>query len=186
MRRRLDRRLAPLERTFLATRYGPADRRVLVRSDFWRLDGDPPLACVAVGEDTPASAFRGPGWLATSESLTVLARDTAGPVEATVDLPDGSYGVELATIPVPRMPWLFGFSRWRRDVFEKDQPTAFVPLGTAVAAGGRLRVVVPQETALRARLVGLRVSPAGATATPEPAAPDEEQLRRLRALGYVH
>jgi arylsulfatase A-like enzyme len=186
LRRGLARRLAPLERTFLATRYGPADRRVVVRSDFWRLDGDPALACVAVGEDTPASAFRDPGWLATSESLTLLAHDASGPVEATVDLPDGSYGVELATIPVPRMPWLFGFSRWRRDAFEKDQPTAFVSLGTASAAGGRLRVVVPPESALHARVVGLRVSPAGVTAAPEPAAPDEDQLRRLRALGYVH
>jgi hypothetical protein len=45
---------------------------------------------------------------------------------------------------------------------------------------------VPPESALHARVVGLRVSPAGVTAAPEPAAPDEEQLRRLRALGYVH
>jgi hypothetical protein len=186
LRRRLRHRLEPLERTFLATRYGPADRRVLLRPDYWRLDGDPALACVAVGEDTPASAFRNTGWLATSDSLTLLARDAAGPVQATVDLPDGSYGVELATIPVPRMPWLFGFARWRRDAFEKDTPTAFVPLGTASASGGRLRVVVPPESALHARVVGLRASPVGAAATPEPTTPDEEQLQRLRALGYVH
>ncbi len=186
LRRRLERRLEPLERGFLAARYAPADRRVLLRSEYWRLGGDPALACVPVGEDTPASAFGRPGWLATGETLTLLDRDGAGPIEATVDLPDGSYGVELATIPVPRMPWLFGFARWRRNVFEKTEARAFVPLGTAAASGGRLRVVVPPESALHARIVGVRVSPAGAGTAPEPGAPDEEQLRRLRALGYVH
>ena len=186
LRRRLSQRLDPLQRTFLAARYGPADHRVVVRSEYWRVDGEAALGCVPVGEDTPASALRTPGWLATGETLTLLERGAAGSVEAAVDLPDGSYGVELATIPLPRMPWLFGFARWRKDAFEKDRPTAFVPLGTASASGGRLLVVVPPEAALHARVVGLRVSPAGAAVGPEPAAPDEEQLRRLRALGYVH
>jgi arylsulfatase A-like enzyme len=186
LRRRLARRLAPLERTFVATRYAPADHRVVMRADFWRLDGDTNLACVPVGEDTPASALRTSGWLATGDGLALLERGGAGPIEATVELPDGSYSIELATIPVPRMPWLFGFARWRKAAFEKDEPTAFVPLGMAHAAAGRLRVVVPPESALHARVVGLRASPEGVTPAPEAPAPDEEQLRRLRALGYVH
>jgi arylsulfatase len=185
LRRQLDHRLHRLERAFVATRYGPADRRVVVRSDFWRVDGDAVLACVPVGEETTASALRTPGWLATGRGLALLERGGAGPMEASVDLPDGSYGVELATVPVPRMPWLFGFARWRKAAFEKDEPMAFVPLGTARATGGRLRVVLPPESALRAHVVGLRMSPEGVVPAPEPPAPDEAQLRRLRALGYV-
>ncbi len=185
LRHRLSRRLAPLEQRFVATRYGPVDRRVVVRADFWRVEDAAAVSCVPVDEDTPASALRVPGWLAPGHGLALLARDGADPLAASLDLPDGAYDVELATIPVPPMPWLFGFARWRRAAFQKDEPTAFVTLGTARASGGRLRVVIPPGSALHARVVGLRVSPEGAAPVPEATPPDEEQLRRLRALGYV-
>jgi len=185
LRRRLDHRLRPLERAFVATRYGPADQRVVVPSDFWRVDGDAGLACVPVGEDTSRSALRTPGWLATDRGLALLQRGGAGPIEASVDLPDGAYAVELATIPVPPMPWLFGFASWRKAAFQPDEPLAFVQVGTAQATGGRLRIRLPPESALGARVVGLRVTPQGIAPQPEPPVQDEEQLRRLRALGYV-
>jgi arylsulfatase A-like enzyme len=185
LRRRLASRLGPLERAFLATRYGPADRQVLVRSDFWHLQADAPIACVPVGQDTPAAALRTPGWIATGRGLALLERDAAPDLTASVDLPDGSYGVELATIPVAPAPWLFGYARWLRHAFEKDDPAAFVTLGTARATGGRLRVVVPPESALRARVVALRVTPEGVAPAAQGTPPDDEQRRRLRALGYV-
>lgn len=185
LRRRLDQRLDPLERAFVRTRYGPADHRVVIRSDFWRLDGDPALACVPVDEDTPASAFRTAGWFATGRGVALLEDDGAQPLVASLDLPDGSYTVELATVPVPRMPWLFGFARWRKAAFEKDAASAFVPLEPARASGGRLRVVIPPASAQHARIVGVRVSPEGAAPGAAATAPDDEQMRRLRALGYV-
>ncbi len=187
LRRLLAWRLDPLERAFRASRYGPADRRVLMRSDFWRVggDGDPALPCLRVDEETPASAFQPGGWLATGRGLALLDRDGAPRIDAAVDLPDGSYGVELATVPIPPMPWVFGFARWRKAGFQKDKPSVFIPHGLAQAEHGVLRVSIPPDLALGTRVVGLRLTPAGARPDAGAPAPDEEHLRRLRALGYV-
>jgi arylsulfatase len=185
LRRRLDRRLGPLERRFLATRYGPADRRVLLRTDYWHLDGDPALACSRLDEQTPASGFRVPGWLAGDWGIALLRVDGAEPLHASVDLPDGDYALELATIPIPPVPWLFGFTRWRKKGFETFAPSQFVPLGSARASGGRLAVVVPPDRASGSRILGVRVTPEGVAPTPAAPGPNAEELRRLRALGYV-
>jgi arylsulfatase A-like enzyme len=185
LRRRLDRRLEPLERRFLATRYGPADRPVLLRTEYWRLDGDPTLACSRLDQDTPAAAFRAAGWLASERGIALLSPDGVSPLYASLDLPDGSYAVELATIPIPPMPWFFGFTRWRNAGFEKDTPSAFVSLGSATASGGRLDVVVPPDQATGARIVGVRAIPEGVAPQPATPEPDADELRRLKALGYV-
>jgi hypothetical protein len=82
------------------------------------------------------------------------------------------------------MPWLFGFAHWRRASFAKNDPTKFVPIGSASAASSRLGVVIPPDVAQGLRIIGLRVTPAGVS--PTTSAPlDEEQRKRLRALGYV-
>jgi len=185
LRRRLDWRLAPLERRFLATRYGPADRRVLVRTEYWHLDGAPALACSRLDEETPASGFRAAGWLAGDRGIALLRSDDTEPLRASVDLPDGEYTLELATVPIPPVPWLIGFSRWRQEGFEKLAPSRFVPLGSARASGGRLAVVVPPDQASGSRILGVRATPEGVSPPPATLGPDAEELRRLRALGYV-
>ena len=185
LRRRLARRLDALEQSFLAGRYGPADQPVVVPAEFWRVADDPGVSCVSVDQDTPAAALRHPGWLATGRGVALLAQDGARPLGASLDLPDGGYRLELAAVPAPPMPWLFGFAHWRKATFEKDTPLRFIPLGPARAAAGRLDVVVKPELALGTRVVGIRASPEGvAAATPAPTL-DDEQRRRLRALGYV-
>ena len=185
LRRRLDWRLGSLERRFLATRYGPADRPVVLRSTYWRLEGAPRLACSSLNEDTPAAAFRAPGWLAGDRGVALLRRDGTEPLRASLALPDGDYRIELAAVPIAPMPWFLGFTRWRKTGFEKDQPTAFVTVGSARASGGQLPVVVDPEHAAGFRILGVRATPEGVALVPPSPGPDAEELHRLRALGYV-
>src|SRR5262249_9181555 len=155
LRGHLDRRLDLPLRHFLATRYGPATSSVVLRPEFWSLENDLAVACVPVNGDTTASALRAAGWLWTEHGLALLDRDGAPPLTATVNVPDGRYVVELAAVPVARMPWLVGFASWRKASFAKDDPTAFVPVGSARSTAGRLRVVIPPEIAQGTRVVGL-------------------------------
>jgi arylsulfatase A-like enzyme len=186
LRRRLDWRLGPLERRYLATRYRRADRGVLLRTEYWRLDGTPALVCSPLNEGTSASTFRTPGWLAGDRGIALLHRRSGEePLHASVDLPDGDYAVELATVPIAPMPWLFGFAHWRRRGFENDHPRAFIPIGTARASGGRLEFVVSPDQASGSRILGVRAIPQGVSPLPAAPGPDAEELRRLRALGYV-
>ncbi len=120
LRRHLHRRLDAPRRTFLSGRYGTPTSSVVLRPEFWSVEDDPAVACVPVNGDTPASALRAPGWLWTEHGLALLERDGAPSLAATVDLPDGGYVVELASVPVARMPWLIGFASWRRTSFAKD------------------------------------------------------------------
>ena len=53
LRQRLERRLGPLERRFLATRYGPANRAVLLRTEYWRLGGAPASGVLAAERGRP-------------------------------------------------------------------------------------------------------------------------------------
>src|SRR5262249_14813098 len=129
-------------------------------------------------------AVRERGGLGTGGGVALLDGDGAPPLAAAVDVPDGSYTVELASVPVTRMPWLIGFARWRKASFAKDDATTFVPIGTARSSAGRLRVDIAPAVAQGLRIVGLRVTPEGVA--PASAAPlDDDQRRRLRALGYV-
>jgi hypothetical protein len=88
-------------------------------------------------------------------------------------------------VPLAPMPWLFGFAHWRRAGFEKDRPAAFLPIGSAGASDGRLDVVVSPEQASSSRILGVRATPKGVAPLPAAPGPDAEELRRLRALGYV-
>jgi hypothetical protein len=184
LRRHLQRRLDGPRRAFLSSRYGTPTSSFVLRPQFWRVEDDLPVACVPVSGDTPAAALRAPGWLWTEHGLALLDRDGALPLAAAVDVPDGAYVVELASVPVARMPWLVGFASWRKASFAKEDATTFVPIGTARARAGRLRVDIAPDVAQGLRIVGLRITPEGVV--PASAAPlDDDQRRRLRALGYV-
>ncbi len=183
--RRLDHRLDHLERAFRGMRYGPADRPVVLRSEFWRLDDPVDLACVPLDGETPRSALHRTGWLATGRGPTLLDLRGATELTARFDVPDGRYHVELLTVVIPRMPRLFGFTAWRKAGFMHDHPVAAVPAGSGEATGGSLAVKIAAEGSTGRRVFAVRVVPEGA-APSEPAAPDDpEQIRRLRALGYI-
>jgi hypothetical protein len=89
------------------------------------------------------------------------------------------------TVPLQRMPLLFGFTAWRKASFLRDEPVAVVPLGPGEAMGGSLVVTIPAEGMAGRRVFGVRAVPEGAGPAGPPAIDDPEQLRRLRALGYV-
>ena len=184
LREHLQRRLDRPRRLFVASRYGPPTSSVVFRPEFWSMADASVVSCVPVNGDTSASALRKPGWLWTEHGIALLDRDGTPPLNAAVDFPDGAYTVELAAAPVPRMPWFFGFAHWRRASFTKDDPTKFVPLGSVQASGNRLGAVIPPDIAQGLRIIGLRVTPAGVSPTISPPL-DEEQRKRLRALGYV-
>jgi len=184
LHRHLRQRLDAPRRTFLASRYGTPTASVVLRPQFWSVADGVAVGCVPVNGDTPASVLRAPGWLWTERGVALLDRDGAPPLAAAVDVPDGAYTVELASVPVTRMPWLIGFARWRKASFAKEDATTFVPIGTARSSAGRLRVDIAPAVAQGLRIVGLRVTPEGVA--PASAAPlDDDQRRRLRALGYV-
>jgi arylsulfatase A-like enzyme len=184
MRRSVGHRLAQRARRFRETRYGPADSPVLLRADFWRLDDTASLECVLVDGETTRGQLRNPGWLATGRGLALRDRDGAPPLAASVEVPDGNYSVDLLTVRIPSMPVLFGFTAWRKAAFLRDEPIERISLGQGQATGGHLRVTIPPDTTAGHRVFAIRLAPEGVTAPPA-AVDDEEQLRRLRALGYV-
>jgi hypothetical protein len=115
----------------------------------------------------------------------LLERDDAAPLTTILDLPDGSYTVDLLAVAIRPMPALFGFTAWRKASFLRDQPVDRIAVGRSQATQGRLRIAIPPDTALGRRVFAVRATPDGvAPVTPAPV-DDEEQLRRLRALGYV-
>ena len=178
-----DRLDAP-EHAYRRGRYAvPADRPFDVPASFWRLaTGD--VGCLAVGVDTPSSAFGQPGWLWTGRGLALLAAPLSRPVTIEVDAPDGMYEVEAGIVPVAPQPWFFGFERWRRKSFRDPAPVSYVPVGRATAHAGTVRLEIPPEVGLGRHLVSVRLTPPGSShvggAEPDPAL--EERLRRL---GYV-
>jgi arylsulfatase A-like enzyme len=175
------------ERAFETTRWERASGSVLVRPDFWRLDAGARLRCVPVDLDTPRGFLREPGWLWTERGL-VDASDGDRALAIRARLPDGDYDVDAAAVAVPSPPWLFGYGRWLRKSFLEETPGVFVPLGRVRAADGWLRTELPASAAEDRHLIGIRVTPAGMP--PRPFGKDgevggDEQLERLRALGYV-
>jgi arylsulfatase A-like enzyme len=185
MRRSVSHRLGPRARGFQETRYAAPDCPVVLRSEFWRLDTAAPLNCVPVDSETTRASLGAPGWLVTGRGLALLGRDGAVPVTASLDLPDGAYTVDLLTVAVPPMPALFGFSAWRKASFLRDEPVQRIPVGRSQATGGHLRIAIPPDTATGRRVFAVRASPEGVSTGTPAAVDDEEQLRRLRALGYV-
>jgi hypothetical protein len=185
MRRSVSHRLGVPARRFLQTRYGPADRRVILRSDFWVLDGPVSVHCVAVDGQTSRAGLRAPGWLSTGRGVALVRSNAASPLAVSIDLPDGSYTVDLLAVAIPPMPRLFGFTQWRKRSFLRDEPVERIALGGARATGGRLRVGIPPDAAVGRRVFAVRAAPDGVAPAVPGAVEDEEQLRRLRALGYV-
>lgn len=176
------------ERAFEATRYERASGSVLLRPDFWRLDGGADVRCVPVDLDTPRGFLREPGWLWTERGM---ARGDGGPegvLTVRVSVPDGDYDVDAAAVAAPPPPWLFGYGRWLRKSFLEDTPGTFVSLGRARAESGWLRVGLPAAAAHGHHVIGLRVTPAGLSPrafAKDREAGESEQVKRLRALGYV-
>jgi arylsulfatase A-like enzyme len=186
LRRALAARLDEAERDFRARRYGPPRVPFELPSEFWEVEDAHGVACLPVDGTTPRSAFAQPGWVSTGRGVTLLAATDVPPLPLTLTVPDGGYTVEAGTVEVPRMPWLFGFGRWRRESFLSTTPSAFVPLGNLTARGGSMSVSLVPAAARGRRVVGLRFTPADATAPPAGTAPiSDAQRERLRALGYV-
>ena len=176
------------ERAFETTRWERASGSVLVRPDFWSLDGDAKVRCVPVDLDTPRGFLREPGWLWTERGLVHESDGRDGALTVRVSLPDGEYDVDAAVVEVPSPPWIFGYGRWLRKSFLEDTPGQFVPLGRVRAADGWLRAELPASAAADRHVIGLRATPAGMS--PRAFGKDgevggNEQLERLRALGYV-
>jgi arylsulfatase len=187
LRRRLARRLNRREQAFRARRYGTPTTPILLRPRFWQVESGDDVTCVPVDGSTPRREFDRAGWLWSGRGLTVLHDDGTRPLPVAVDVPDGAYEVDVAARQTTPEPWFFGFGRWRRRSFLPETPAAFVPLGTLRATAGRLSVAIPPGAGRRHHLLGLRLTPPGATA-PKRAAPtpaEIEQEERLRALGYV-
>jgi arylsulfatase A-like enzyme len=185
LRRRLAHRLGQRERTFLATRYGRPERSFLVRADFWRVGSDSRFSCVAVDADTDRHRLAVTGWLWSGRGVTVLDAGGSNALPLLLPAPEGDYNVEAGAVPIRRTPWLLGFERWLRKSFLVAEPAAYIPLGTHRATRAGLSLSLPPDAALRSHIVSFRLTPPGVTPGTTPGVVDEEQRRRLRALGYV-
>ena len=186
LERRIARRLDLRERTFRTRRYDAPGETFLVPATFWDVEGDA-FRCVPVGPSTTRTENHGPGWRWSDRGLFVLGEtDGLSPVRPGVDVPAPECDVDAAVVPVGRMPWFFGFSGWARKTFLRDTPTELVPLRRARSTD-RLVVSLPPEAVRQRHVVALRLSPPGASPRlPSAGGPiDDEQKRRLRALGYV-
>jgi len=175
------------ERAFEATRYEHASGSILLRPEFWHLD-DADVRCVPVDLDTPRGFLREPGWLWTERGIIHGAGERDGALTVRVSLPDGDYDVDAAAVVAPPPPWLFGYGRWLRKSFLEEMPGTFVSLGRARAEQGWLRVDLPAAAARGRHVIGLRATPPGMSprAFGKDGEPGEsEQVKRLRALGYV-
>lgn len=179
----LDARLEAPERTFRGSRYGPPKGSVTLRADYWTLPDGADLGCVRVGPSTTAEDLDVAGWFWTGRGVAML-HGSAAPLPVTLRVPDGAYQAELTLRDLGPMPWLWGFGGWRRGF--RDGANERVDLGTVVARDGVATVAIPPAPSPR-HLLGVRLTPAGsATPTPPGASTvDDEQRKRLRALGYV-
>jgi arylsulfatase A-like enzyme len=190
LRRRL-RRLERAETRYRARTAGAPSASFLVPAVYWDIDGETPVACARLDQDTVRGALVAPsGWRYARESFFVATAGAGAPLAVAVTVPDGGYQVDVGVIPLGRIPWLLGIRRWLRSAFRRTEtePATFVPLGAVVAEGGRLGVRIPEAVGLGQRLLALRVTPAGAAPTNEHRAPDDVDpayRERLRALGYV-
>ena len=183
LRRLLTARLDARERTYRAGRYDVPRVPFMLRTDFVQLAREMPLRCTTVNEDTPRATLLAPGWFTTGRGIA-LTRPDQLPAAVTIEVPPGTYTVEAATTPIPPAPWLFGIGRWRRRAFRRDTPSEYRPLGTIAATSTPTRVDLSSELLSGAHLIGLRLSPPGATEAP--AQPlDPAQREKLRALGYI-
>jgi arylsulfatase A-like enzyme len=182
---KLARRLAPLERTFRAHRFGTPTASFVVPPEYWRLGDSDAFACVAVGIDTGRRDLAVPGWLWSGRGLAMIDhRDAAPPLPLLLSVPDGTYQVEAGVVPIAPMPWLFGLGRWMRKSFLPDRAELYLPLGSVATSQGELAVRLPPDSGAARHVVAVRLTPAGA-APGERAPIDPAQRDRLRALGYV-
>jgi hypothetical protein len=186
--RRVAGRLDGPERAFEAMRWERASGSILVRPEFWDLAEDAGVRCVPVDLDTPRGFLREAGWLWTDRGMIHGAGERDGALTVRVSVPDGDYDVDAAAVVAPPPPWLFGYARWLRKSFLEEMPGTFVSLGRVHAERGRMNVSLPAAVARDRHVIGLRATPAGMSPRAfgkdgEPG--DSEQVKRLRALGYV-
>ncbi len=184
LRSTLAHRLDAREDRFLSTRYGTPTRSFVLRSPFWSVGPD--ARCAPVGVATERDDLSAMGWLWTGRGTTVLYDAPEGSVlPVTLAVPDAEYRVDAAVVPITRMPWLFGFARWLRRSFLPDEPEGWIPLGSHRVFDGRLRLSLPQAVGVGTHVLGLRLTPPGATPGDGAATQDPAMRERLRALGYV-
>jgi arylsulfatase A-like enzyme len=182
LERALGARLDAPERTFLASRYGTPTGSVTLRAEFWRLPDGTTLGCRRVGPTTTADDLDVAGWFWTGRGVALLAGD-APPLPVSLPVPDGTYEAEVTLRSLGWMPWLWGFDGWRRRF--RDGPNERIALGAVTARDGVATVAIPPANDHR-HVLGVRLTPAGTApgGRPEPRV-DDEQQKRLRALGYV-
>lgn len=178
------RTLLSREERYRRDRYGSAERAFLVRTDSWVLADDAMVRCLPVDEDTTRDAILAGGWFWSGRGIALLPSGLAPDLSVTLNVPPGDYRAEAATTPIQAPPRWIGFGRWRRRSFLDKTPSAFVPLGTLQASAGALRVRLPAGSLRGHHLLGIRLTPPGATGMPPPSL-DPEQRKRLKALGYV-
>ena len=135
----------------------------------------------------PRGFLREAGWLWTDRGVG-HGDGQSSALTVRVRLPDGEYDVDAAAVSMPSPPWFFGYDRWLRKSFLEETPAAFVPLGRARAADGWLRAELPASVAADRHVIGLRATPRGMSPRAfgkDGEAGGNEQVERLRALGYV-
>lgn len=187
LERALGARLDAPEQTFLASRYAAPNGSVTLRAEYWALPEGTALACRRVGPTTTADQLDVAGWFWTGRGVAMLG-GAAAPLPVALRVPDGTYQAELTLRSLGAMPWLWGFGGWRRGF--RDGPNERLDLGTVTARDGVATVAIPPGPDDR-HVLGVRLTPAGAVAGEprEPAAAEpmlnDEQQKRLRALGYV-
>ncbi|MCW5891814.1 MAG: sulfatase [bacterium] len=180
--RTLADRLDAPERSFLAARYGPPNGSVTLRAEYWTLSDQAELGCRPVGPTTTAPDLDVAGWFWTGRGVATLT-DDAPPLPVELHVPDGTYRAELTLRSLGSMPALWGFATWRRGF--RDAANARIDLGPVTARDGVLMLPIPPAAARYA--LGVRLTPAGVAATGAAREPvvDDEQRKRLQALGYV-
>jgi arylsulfatase A-like enzyme len=181
--RAVEARLGERERAYRASRWDTPHDAFVLRTDFWSVAPDTGLRCLGVNEDTPRAPLVAPGWFTTGRGIALTA-PSADASDVRLSVPPGPYAVDAAVRPVMPAPWLFGVGRWKRRSFRKDAPSEYRSLGTVDAPTGELRLRLPPETLVGTHVLGLRLTPPGATKE-APAAMDPAQHERLKALGYV-
>jgi arylsulfatase A-like enzyme len=182
LRRAMVSRLDGPQQRFDASRWDAPSRAFLLRTDYWR--STTPVPCVPMTVDLPRRALRRPGWFSSGRGLLVMDAAATAPLDVLVDVPPGSYQVDVATRPIASPPWLFGFARWARKALQPSVPTGWLPLGPLVVDARPARLEIPAASVLGHHVLGLRFTPANAKAS-EPERLDPGQQERLRALGYV-
>jgi arylsulfatase A-like enzyme len=184
--RRATQRLGKRERAFARRRYDRPVTSFVLRPAYWSITDPTAVRCLPVGPHRSRASLGTRGWLWSGRGVSIMRRGRDTPLPVVLRVPPGSYQVDAVVVSMGRVPWFFGFERWRRRAFLVNTPSQSVRLGSFHTATGRVEVPIPPAVAEGRHVVGLRLIPPGGDATsPRNGATDHDQIERLRALGYV-